>query len=433
MFERMLTRMKNLRWIVLGIGVVLLNSPGILAQEAFEDRVFDENIQAVRLYPGGTDFSTQTNPPVISLNGAAALVLHFDDIAYEAEVFSAKIIHCNVDWTPSRLRDADFLQQYNEFNVNQYDYAINTRVPYIHYTFAIPRVTKTGNYIIQVYRGRDESQTVFTKKFMVFQNQVSIGAAVVPPSRTQDRMDSQQINVNMNYNNRELFDPLNATKIIIRQNQRDDLAIVGLKPTSIREDRKEIQYQLFDGTNTFSAGNEFRFVDIRFVRTVGRNVTAVRMEEDVVFAEAGIDAPRQGQGYLEYLDLNGQFMIMNAERQNHELESEYILLTLNLKSPPLPEPPYVLGALTNWGAQPEAKMVYDQKKGMYQSTLFLKQGWYDYQYGLKTPQGWDTESLEGSHFQTENEYEVFFYYREMGSRYDELIGYTILNPNKRRF
>lgn len=423
----------NLRLFFLGIWAVVLAHGALFAQNVFEDRVFDENIQAVRLYPGGADFSTQTNPPVISLTGAASLVLHFDDIAYEAEMFSAKIVHCNVDWTPSRLRDADFLQQYNEFNVNQYEYAINTRVPYIHYTFAIPPVTKSGNYVIQVYRGRDKSKTVFTKKFMVFQNQVTLGAAVVPPSRTQDRRDSQQINVNVNYNNRELFDPLNATKIVIRQNQRDDMAIVGLKPTSIREDRKEIQYQLFDGTNTFSAGNEFRFVDIRFVRTVGRNVTAVRMEEDVVFAEAGIDESRRGTGYLEYLDLNGQFMIMNAERQNHELESEYILLTLNFKSPPLPEPPYVLGALTNWGTLPEAKMVYDKKKGMYQSTLFLKQGWYDYQYGLKTPEGWDTESLEGAYFQTENEYEVFFYYREMGSRYDELIGYTILNPNKRRF
>jgi hypothetical protein len=423
--------LKNIKWLVC-LGAVLVPMGCILAQTAFEDRVFDENIQSVLLFPEGPDISAQTNPPVVSLNGAVSLMLHFDDIAYEAAVFSAKIIHCNVDWTPSRLRDADFLQQYNEFNVNQYEYAINTRVPFIHYTFAVPRVTKSGNYILKVYRGRDESQTVFTKKFRVFQNQVTLGAAVVPPSRTQDRMDAQQINVNVNYSNRELFDPLNATKLVIRQNQRDDSAIIGLKPTSIREDRREIQFQLFDGSNTFDAGNEFRFVDLRFVRTVGRNITAVRMEEDVVFAEAGIETPREGQGYLQYLDLNGQFIIMNAERQNHHLESEYILLTLNLKTPQLPEPPHVLGALTNWGLTPDAKMVYDQKKGMYQSTLFLKQGWYDYQYALKTPQGWNTETLEGSHFQTENEYEVFFYYREMGSRYDELIGYAILNPNKRR-
>ena len=154
----------KIRVFFLGIWTVVFAQGSLFAQNVFEDRVFDENIQAVRLYPGGADFSTQTNPPVISLIGAASLVLHFDDIAYEAEMFSAKIVHCNVDWTASRLRDADFLQQYNEFNVNEYEYAINTRIPYIHYTFAIPQVTKSGNYVIQVYRGRDKSKTVFTDR-----------------------------------------------------------------------------------------------------------------------------------------------------------------------------------------------------------------------------------------------------------------------------
>ena len=77
-------------------------------------------------------------------------------------------------------------------------------------------------------------------------------------------------------------------------------------------------------------------------------------------------------------------------------------------------------------------MTYDENKGIYQASLLLKQGWYDYQYGLKSSEGWNLKKIEGEHFQTENEYEIFVYYREMGSRYDELIGYTILNPNKRR-
>jgi len=78
-------------------------------------------------------------------------------------------------------------------------------------------------------------------------------------------------------------------------------------------------------------------------------------------------------------------------------------------------------------------MAYDTKKGRYQASLFLKQGWYDYVYGIPGEEGWETEPFEGNHFQTENEYEFFFYYRDMGSRYDELIGYGVVNPNKRRF
>ncbi|MCC5936277.1 MAG: DUF5103 domain-containing protein [Lunatimonas sp.] len=413
--------------------IVLLIQASAVAQTPFEDKTFDENIQTVRLFPASADVSSQTNPPVISLNAPAPLVLTFDDIAYEADLYSAKIIHCNVDWTPSRLREADYLSQFNEFNVNEYEYGINTRIPYIHYTFLLPRVTKTGNYIVKVYRGRNESNTVITRRFMVFQNQVNIGASVVPPSNTADRQSSQQIDVVVNYSNRELLDPTNNTKIVIRQNQRWDQAIYGLKPTFIREDLRQIDYRLFDGSNTFQAGNEFRFVDLRYVRTRGRNIASVKMEEDVVFAEAGVDESRKGQGYLEYLDLNGQFVIMNVERQNHHLESEYILVTFHLKSPELPQPPYILGALTQWGASPDAQMAYDRQKQHYQATLFLKQGWYDYQFGLKSADGWNTEPFEGSHFQTENEYEIFFYYRDMGSRYDELIGYTVLNPNKRRF
>lgn len=73
------------------------------------------------------------------------------------------------------------------------------------------------------------------------------------------------------------------------------------------------------------------------------------------------------------------------------------------------------------------------KKRIVPSQFILKQGWYDYQYGLKGAAGWNMAAFEDNHFQTENEYEIFFYYRAMGSRYDELIGYTVINPNKRRF
>jgi hypothetical protein len=414
------------------LSLLFLVSSCIFAQKALEDKVHDENIQTVRLFPASMDISTQTTPPVISLNSSIPLLLTFDDIAYEADQYSAKLIHCNVDWTPSRLREADYLTQYNEFNVNDYEYGINTRIPYIHYTFTVPRVTKSGNYILKVYRGRNEANTVITKRFMVFQNQINLGASIVPPSNAAERQRSHQIDVIVNYSNRELLDPINTTRIVIRQNQRWDQAIYNLKPTFIREDLRQIEYRLFDGSNSFQAGNEFRFIDLRYVRTRGRNVASVRMEEDVVFAEAGVDEARRNQAYLEYLDLNGQYVVMNVERQNHQLESEYILTTFNLQSPELPQGPYVLGALTEWGTSADAKMTYNKEKKMYQTTLFLKQGWYDYQYGLKSEHGWDTEPFEGTHFQTENEYEVFFYYRDMGSRYDELIGYTVLNANKRR-
>lgn len=424
--------MKNLVTIAF-IATICLTSINALAQSVLEDQVMEENIQSVRLYSRTGEFSSQMGSPSIPLNSPTPLTLEFDDIAYEPDRYSAAIIHCNADWTPSGLKPADYLTQYNEFNVNEYEYSINTRIPYIHFNFQVPPVTKSGNYIIKVYRGRQEDEVILIRRFMVYNNQVKVGAAAVASSKTEDRNTAQQINFNINYADRELIDPINNVKVIIRQNQRWDNAITLLKPSFIRADRSVLEYQLFDGSNTFSAGNEFRFVDLRYTRTRGQNVASVKIEEDAVFAETSLDQSRAGQAYLEYLDLNGQYGIFTQDKTDNDLESEYVLTTFNFKSDPMPEPPYVLGALSDWGKNPSSKMTYDDKMKGYKATLLLKQGWYDYQYGLKTADGYRMEKIEGEHFQTENEYEIFVYYRAMGSRYDELLGYTVLNPNKRRF
>src|SRR5690606_29030536 len=403
------------------------------SQSVLQDEVMEENIQTVRLYSKTEDFSSQMSSPTISLNASNPLWLEFDDIAYEPDRYSAAIIHCNADWTPSGLKPTDYLSQYNEFNVDSYDYSIGTRIPYIHFTFKVPAVTISGNYVLKVYRGRQQDEVILTKRFMVYDNQVKLGAKIVPSSKTGDRRTAQQLDFSINYTDRELADPVNNVKVVIRQNQRWDNAITGLKPSFIRTERSLLEYQLFDGSNTFSAGNEFRFVDLRYTRTRGQNVASVKIEEDAVFAETTLDQSRSGKAYLEYLDLNGQYGVFTYDKNNHDLESEYVLVTFNYKSDPLPQPPYVLGTLSNWGKNPASQMDYDDKMKAYRATLLLKQGWYDYQYGIKTDNGFAMENFEGEHFQTENEYEILVYYREMGSRYDELIGYTVLNPNKRRF
>ncbi|WP_373521508.1 type IX secretion system plug protein domain-containing protein [Aquiflexum sp.] len=410
---------------------LLTFSFSVSAQKVYEDRVFEENIQSVRLFPRSGEFAAQMNSPVIELN-SGVLNLTFDDLAYDPDMYSVKVVHCNFDWTPSDLKEPEYLNEYNEFNILDYNYSIDTRVPYIHYNFVTPRVTKSGNYVLIVYRGRDQNKVVLTKRFMVFEKIANMAARVVPPSQTENRRQVQQININLNYKARELFDPKNNLRVMIRQNQRWDNSRVLGNPTMIREDTKMLEYQLFDGSNVFWGGNEFRFVDLRFVRAKGMNIAWVRMEDDIVYAEAVVDKPRPQGVYSEYLDMNGQFAIMNLERQNHERESEYMLVTFNLAADNLKQTPYIIGAFTQWGNEPSSKMVLDKKTNTYQATLLLKQGWYDYQYAFKTDDGWDMSAFEGNYFETENEYEVFVYYRDMASRYDELISYLNLNPNKRR-
>jgi hypothetical protein len=59
----------------------------------------------------------------------------------------------------------------------------------------------------------------------------------------------------------------------------------------------------------------------------------------------------------------------------------------------------------------------------------LKQGYYNYHYVTAIPSA-DGEKMhasldftEGNHWETENAYHVLIYHREIGIRYDRLVGY----------
>ena len=53
----------------------------------------------------------------------------------------------------------------------------------------------------------------------------------------------------------------------------------------------------------------------------------------------------------------------------------------------------------------------------------LKQGFYNYKYVVVDADGNLNEgAISGNHYQTENNYKVLVYYRNLGARYDKLIG-----------
>src|SRR5690606_12870242 len=154
--------MKNILIITFITSFCLVSWAGF-GLSVLEDEVMEENIQTVRLFSKTADFQSQMESPVIQLNSSERLTLEFDDIAYEPETYSAAIIHCNADWTPSGLKPADYLSQYNVFNVDEYEYSVNTRIPFIHFTFQVPPVTKSGNYVLKVYRDRQQDEVILVK------------------------------------------------------------------------------------------------------------------------------------------------------------------------------------------------------------------------------------------------------------------------------
>jgi len=358
------------------------------------------------------------------------LVLSFDDIQESRNSYYARIIHCNANWHKSALNDLDFIAAFNEFNFTEYEYSTNTHLPYVHYRFAVPPVKLPGNYLLVVYRDGDRNDIVLSMRFMVYQPRVSIFTDNRNTGSLALSSSNQQINFLVDYKDLEVFNALGNFYVVIRQNQRWDNARFDVRPSFIRDDVHQLEYRFFDETNQWSAGNEFRFVDFRSLNSPGQNTERIDRLARPFELSVRQDLTRKGQVYAQYRDMNGGYDIANFDYRDPHT-SQYLFVDFTLKSPPLPDASvYVFGQFNNWFRGSENKMTYDNKTSAYKASLILKQGWYDYQYYVESA-SLPSNYFEGSHFETENFYEIFVYYKALKPMTDLLVGYSAIPVNPR--
>lgn len=394
------------------------------------DKVYDDRIKTVQLYPEGQQPRTQLYGPVIPLLGRARLLLEFDELYNDAVYYQAKIIHCNADWSQSGLSTLEYIQDYNEFNIDEYDYSFNTITPYVHYKFLVPKVKLPGNYVLAVYSEGNEEDIKLTRRFMVHEQRVSFTDEYSLSKGAPYYRNNQQLSFEINYQGVDIINPDRAVTVHITQNQRWDNAKMDLRPTFIKEGQKVIEYRHFTDVNTFSAGNEFRFFDIRSLKYFGQKVSAVKIEKDEIITWVDQDKSHAGLAYSHEQDINGQFFIENLERKVATIENDYSKVYFNLKSPKLKGKIYLAGAFTNWLYINKYALAWDKTTASYIGMAMLKEGFYNYQYVIKGG-NYNPNYLEGNLSETENLYEIFFYYRPHDLQADLLIGYFKLDYNQR--
>jgi 1,4-alpha-glucan branching enzyme len=90
---------------------------------------------------------------------------------------------------------------------------------------------------------------------------------------------------------------------------------------------------------------------------------------------------------------------------------------------------HIVGMFNNYSVSDEYKMEFDEKTGLYEKAILLKQGFTNYQYVITDKNGKiDYENaIDGNFYQTENNYTAIVYYRGNNERYDRVIG--IANTN----
>lgn len=394
---------------------------------AIPDSVYKTNIRSV-LFQG----SDREQPyPVFFMGQTESLILQFDDLDGEMKDFQYTIVHCNYDWKPSQLLRNEYIDGYFTDYITDNESSFNTYVSYTNYRLKFPNLQMrpkiSGNYILKIYENGNEDDLVITLRFFVVEPAARIEANVVRPNLTTYFDSHHEVDFNVDVSRLNAFNPTTDYKVLIMQNGRWDNAIWNLEPRFYSD--QELIYN-YERENVFPAGNEYRIFDTRDVRFGGRGIEQVAQDSFSLYnALLYRDKIREGIGYVYTIDADGHFIIASKGTRDDQTESDYIWVHFRLESTYDEGDVYVFGGLSNWKLKERFKLRYNRKKRQYEGKILLKQGFYNYVYANSANGKADIASLEGNYFQTENEYEIFFYQYNMDRNCDILVGYQLLNSD----
>ncbi len=420
---------------------------GLLAQEASEEDYYNPNVlrydnavyrpsvKTVQLHRE----SSPTSEPILKLgDDPQALLLSFDLLEEQASILHYTIIHCKPDWSgPSNLDPFDYIDGFTEDEVMHYEYSNRTYQDYVYYEQVIPgprmRLTKSGNYLLKVFANGDQNEVILTRRFVVYENLVDIRADILSVNALQWLNTHQRLDFEINYaglGSRRLLLGNDFT-VTILQNGRWDNAIQNLQATTWLNNRlifRSVEKQVFE------AGNEFRYVDFRDLRKRSERVRDIQEKEDGQHLFVSLDRVRNRRGRsfrVGRRDLNGKFQIGIFDGLLSAKDEDYahVYFELEMEAPISHGNMYVFGGLTDWQLKPEFQMHYNPQKKSYQTSAYLKQGYYDYLYVIKADgeEQLITEVVEGNFFATENNYYLLVYYHPFESRYARLVGLEVIS------
>ncbi len=430
--------------VLLGLIFVICSSNQIIDDDddyiienyiRYDDHIYDDSIKTVLLFNTRNEMSY----PIISLNGGETIKLSFDDLRRENSVYNYTIIHCDANWEVSALDQNEYIDGFYEDEIFDFKYSNNTDLYYTHYNMSFPnenmKLTKSGNYVIMVYKVNEKENPILTKRFMVFESNVGITMNIKRATDVNESYFRQEIDFKINHDGYDIKDPFGRLNVVLMQNYRWDNAITGLKPKFIND--TELNYDYNNSENVFDANNEFREFDIKSIRYNTIRVKKIKFEAHDKLNHVYLlpDERRSFKQYYSQADINGNFLIKRNEGTDSESEADYVKVHFTLPyTPPLNDGNlYLFGKFCDWKFKEELKLDYDTLNLRYHKEILVKQGYYNYLYcfvkdGSKNTG--DISVVEGSHYETKNEYSILVYHRELNDNFDKLVGYaTVADEN----
>lgn len=401
----------------------------VYGQQTYDNTCFDDKIATVILQK---NIDIYDPVPIINLGSTESLKLSFDMLDPQNEFLNYSLIHCDRNWMPSDLQPMDYVNGNTMGEITDFKFSTNTYQTYTHYSLNFPTdemaITKSGNYILKVFRNFDEEDILLTRRFMVVDIQTKISTSIRSATVPEYRFSHQEVDFSVKYLGFDIPNPFLDVHVTILQNNSWNNAIENLKPQFVNNNELSFNYE---NENLLPGTNEFRFFDIRSLRFFSNNV----IKKYIDSVQNVVLRPEESKAYLNYvrwIDYNGKRDIFNSDGMNLVEDGDYALVHFNFKSNNLQDmgDVFVYGELTDWQLKDKFKMTYSSELNMYTCPVLLKHSYYNYHFILRDKQGnIDYTFTEGNHQETENDYTILVYHKNVFYGYDEIIGLAYRNSN----
>ncbi len=363
------------------------------------------------------------SPPVMVLNSQDVLQIDFDELSHEYHRFVYTIEHCEADWSKSEgIFESDYLDGFNNIQIEDYENSRGTIVPYTHYKLQIPndycKLKMSGNYRLTVYDENEDNRKMFQVEFMVAEQSMAVSMEVRTNTDIDFNKAHQQLDMSVRYPDYRVTNIDQQIYTVIRQNDDERTTVINPKPTFVKPDGLAWSHHR---DLIFQGGNEYRKFETLALSHSTLGIDKMWWDGNNYHAYLFLDEPRKN--YIYDQDANGAFYVRNSDNFENETTCDYVYVHYLLKSPNTTrEPIYVFG----WWATDEDlskyEMQYDEQKDLYHQTVLLKQGYYSYHY-VQEQQNLESE---GNYYQTENRYQLYVYFRGISDRTWRLAAYRQL-------
>ena len=388
---------------------------------------FSQNIKSIQLRPSQeNNFST-----IVPLG--TSLELSFDDLEADNKNYLYKIEHMTHDWKSSRLSSSQFIDGFDQNTIINVTNSFNTLQNYTHYSVRIPNVntviTKSGNYLLSVLNFNDD--VIFTRRFVLYEPLATVGVTVERSRNSKTQNTQQTVEFFINHPRIKINNPAQEIHVVILKNNNWDEKITDLQPTFFRPN--QLSYTYTNSTN-FWGGNEYLNFDNKYLRNNSFNIVKI-IKKDVFHHYLYPFEFTPFRKYSYNPDINGQFVIRTLEGSDSKTEADYAMIHFSM---PVDErftekEVYVYGAFNDFKITEENKMYFDSEENIYRGNILLKQGFYNYTFATKESDGSiNTNYINGSFYETENEYTIIVYYKPFGSFFERVVGVGtgIFNQNR---